>query len=268
MGFQESDGSLMFRTCMVPQGSSSKTIVIKKREHVFLFERWYGHVERTVDITVESGASCVFVTLNSAESAEIVQRGTVKEGARLHWINITCGGYVQHTLESCVSGKGGTSTIDWVCLGMETAEYHLSARSIFDAPSGRGDITIHGAALDAARVQCDGKIDITARAEGTETRLCEGVLILDPKASVRVIPCLDVRTNNVKASHAATVSRLTDDDLFYFGSRGIEREVARQMLIEGFLGEIINRIPDKEIRAKILKNLIKKPAKRGSRGFH
>ena len=74
----------MLRTCTVPQGSSSKAVVVKKGEHVCWFEVWHGHLERTVNITVESGASCVFVTLNSADFAEIVELGSVSEGAPLH----------------------------------------------------------------------------------------------------------------------------------------------------------------------------------------
>lgn len=257
----------MFRKCKVPYGLSSNDVVVERGRHLCLFEIWEGRIERTVNITVEPGGSCVFVALNNADSAQVVERGTVKEEARLHWINVTSGLKVQHTLESHVCGAHGTSVIDWVCLGAGTASQYIAARNIFDAPFGRGETTIFGAALDEAHIQCDGRVDISCSGDGTETRLCERVLILDPKASVRVLPCMDVRTNNVKASHTATVSRLTDDDLFYFGSRGIARDRARQMLVEGFLGEIINRIPDVNLRKRIVKGLFPKTGSRGPQSW-
>lgn len=248
----------MFKTCIVPSGKTSEVLIIEAGKCCGVFEVWSGEIQRTFDITIESGASCVIVTWNQADHAVIRQRGRIKGGGQLHWINVTCGLNVDHILESKVCGEKGRSTIDWVCLGSLAAEQRIVAQNIFDAPCGRGDVTMYGAALDCAHIQCDGKIKISCNGNGTETSLREGVLILDPKASVRIIPCLDVRTNNVKASHSATVSRLTDDDLFYFGSRGIERRAARQMLIEGFLGEIIKQIPDVNLRKRIEKGLFPK----------
>ncbi|MBI3336985.1 SufD family Fe-S cluster assembly protein [Candidatus Peregrinibacteria bacterium] len=248
---------------MVPLGAAPKELTVKRGRSDCFFEKWNGQGDRIIDIAVQPGASCVFVTFNQSGTSKIVQRGRVEKGGHLHWINVTCGKNVDHVLESRVCGEGGVSTIDWIFLGMETDTQHIRARNIFDACSGRGDITIHGAALDAAHIRCEGKIEISPFGDGTQTTLREGVLILDPEASVRVIPCLDVRTNNVKASHAATVSRLTDDDVFYFGSRGIARDAARQMLVEGFLGEIIQRVPDGNIRKKIQKELFPKTGSRG-----
>lgn len=245
----------MFKTQIVPPGKSSEVLIVEEGKRCNVFEVYSGSTERTSEITIEKGAFCTLITFNMAEQSVVRQRGVVKAKGTLQWINVTCGKDVDHISESRVCGEGGNSIIDWVCLGSGAAEQRIVAQNIFDAPCGRGDVTMYGAALDCARIQCDGKIEISRNGHGTETSLREGILILDPKASVRVIPCLDVRTNNVKASHAATVSRLTDDDLFYFGSRGIARESARQMLIEGFLGEIINRIPDTNIRKTIQKEM-------------
>ena len=79
--------------------------------------------------------------------------------------------------------------------------------------------------------------------------------MLDRTAKVDAIPGLEIKTNDVKASHSATVSRVTEEDLFYFGSRGIAEREARRMFVEGFLGELVAKIGDSASRKAILEAL-------------
>ena len=66
-------------------------------------------------------------------------------------------------------------------------------------------------------------IEIGPEGTGTDACLTQEVLMLDPTAKVDAIPALEIRTNDVKASHSASVSRVTEEDLFYFGSRGLDQ---------------------------------------------
>jgi Fe-S cluster assembly protein SufB/Fe-S cluster assembly protein SufD len=75
--------------------------------------------------------------------------------------------------------------------------------------------------------------------------------MLDPTAKVDAIPGLEIKTNDVKASHSATVSRVTSEDLFYFAARGIEETIARQMYIEGFLVEVVDKIEDSALQEEM-----------------
>jgi len=60
--------------------------------------------------------------------------------------------------------------------------------------------------------------------------------MLDPTAKVDAVPALEIKANDVKASHSASVRRVTPLDLFSFAARGIEGKMARTMYVEGFLG--------------------------------
>jgi Fe-S cluster assembly protein SufD len=80
--------------------------------------------------------------------------------------------------------------------------------------------------------------------------------MLDAIAKIDAVPGLEIRTNDVKASHSATVSRVTVEDLFYFQSRGIDPETARQMYVDGFLGSIVDRIESDEVKAVVRASLI------------
>ena len=64
-------------------------------------------------------------------------------------------------------------------------------------------------------------------------------LILSDKATSNSKPELEIYADDVICSHGATVGELDEDQIFYFLSRGIDRQKARHMLIEAFLSEII-----------------------------
>ena len=129
----------------------------------------------------------------------------------------------------------------------------LSVRNIFHAREGRGEITMKGIAENRAHVSANGLIEIGTGGGGTDTYLTEDVLMLDSSARVDAVPGLEIKTNDVKASHSATVAKVSEDDLFYFSSRGIGAASARRMFIEGFLGSLLERLEDVEQREVILK---------------
>ncbi len=177
-------------------------------------------------------------------SVRITQQGEIQEQGELHWQNITLGGKeVAHSLVSRTSGEGAKSTVDWISYARGKEKQHLSAANVFDAPDGRGEITMRSVAEEKANVTTKGMIEITERGKGTNTFLRETTLMLDPTAKVDAIPGLEIRTNDVKASHAATVTRVSPEDLFYFGSRGIDGKEARRMYIDGFLGDLMQHLP-------------------------
>lgn len=220
--------------------------------------------EETVDlkIYVEEGASLDLLCLQTAprdRHMNITQECEIQGDATLHLRNITLGGAeIDHRLVSRVEGRGSISTIDWIFYGKDQERQTLSARNIFNAENGRGEITVHGVAEGHARTAFEGYIEITEQGKGTDTYLTEKTLMLDPTAKVDAIPGLEIRTNDVKASHSASVSKVSEEDLFYFASRGIEENLARSMYVEGFLGALVETIPDSKLREKIMAEITEK----------
>jgi Fe-S cluster assembly scaffold protein SufB len=115
-----------------------------------------------------------------------------------------------------------------------------------------------GVAEHTAHVFCDGMIEIGLQGGGTDTYLTENVLMLDGTAKVDAIPGLEIKTNDVKASHSATVSKVTPEDLFYFATRGIDETEARQMYIQGFLGDLTAKITDTAVQDILLEQIEQK----------
>ena len=217
--------------------------------------------ETELDIVIEEDASLTLVCVQNTPCSHgtIHQRTSIGAGAAFHLINITLeGDDVHHDLIARIEGAGGKSTIDWIFYGRGSMKQSLSARNIFDAPCGRGEITVHGVAEDHAQVSFDGCIEITKNGGGTDSYLTEKTLMLDATAKVDAVPGLEIKTNDVKASHSASISKVSNEDLFYFASRGIGEQEARRMYIEGFLGALLERIPDHSLREQIMMEIAKK----------
>ncbi len=206
--------------------------------------------KHAVSVTLERGSRLTYVSLSTGSARTLAS--SVGEGARLHWHCTTLGGGGEtHSLVSRCEGVKAESTVDWIFSATGNEKQSVSVRNVFDAAEGGGEITLRGIAEGKAFVTCDGMIEITEKGRGTNTYLTEDVLMLDPTAHVDAVPGLEIRTNDVKASHSATVSRVTAENLFYLQSRGIDEKTARRMFTEGFLSALTERIPDTEIQRKV-----------------
>jgi Fe-S cluster assembly scaffold protein SufB len=159
---------------------------------------------------------------------------------------------VEHALISHVQGENSESGIDWMFYAKGSEKQLLNVRNIFDGREGRGEILMRGIAEDHAHSICKGMIEIGLTGGGTNTYLTQEVLMLDATSKVDAIPALEIKTNDVKVSHSATVARVTEEDLFYFGARGIDPHEARRMFVLGFLGDITERIPDEKMREEVI----------------
>ena len=191
----------------------------------------------------QGNLQCVHIQ-KGEEPAMLTQRSYLEEGAHMRWQNLTLGSRVEHDVQSVLDGAHAESTVEWVFYAKKNERQNLSVRNVFNGRSGGGEMTLRGVAEDMAQVMCDGLIEIGLGGGGTDTYLTEEVLMLDPSAKVDAIPGLEIKTNDVKASHSATVSRVTEEDLFLFAARGIDESLARRMYVEGFLGGLIDALPD------------------------
>jgi Fe-S cluster assembly protein SufD len=101
---------------------------------------------------------------------------------------------------------------------------------------------------DGAHAVFNGKVFVPKLAQLTDAGQLNRNLLLSSKARVDTKPQLEITADNVKCAHGATVSQLEDDEIFYLQSRGINTNDARNLLINAFAAEIINKIPIPSLR--------------------
>lgn len=130
-------------------------------------------------------------------------------------------------------GEELTVTGRFALRGNEQLTINLAV--IHAAQQTRATVSLKASLDDRSRAVIKGKIVVNPEAEQTESFLEERVLLLSSDATAEAVPDLEILNNEVKCSHAATVGRIDEEQIFYLNSRGIETNKAKQMIAEGFL---------------------------------
>ena len=139
------------------------------------------------------------------------------------------------TYEVFLTGEGAEATIKGVfeVSGTETAEVILIIRH--QAPNTLSKTLLKGVARDKGRVSFTGRIIVEEDCHNTNAFLTERILLLSDTATAEAIPELEILTDDIKCSHAASVSYIPESQLFYLMSRGIPRATAEELIVAGFL---------------------------------
>lgn len=117
--------------------------------------------------------------------------------------------------------------------GKELVELNL--KIVHKVPHTSAQTQIRGVAWDSSTLKLWGTIVIEKKAQQTNSFLKENVLLMSPTARAEAVPNLEIEANDVKCSHAATISNIPDEHLFYLMSRGITKADAERLIVEGFL---------------------------------
>lgn len=106
---------------------------------------------------------------------------------------------------------------------------------LFDRSFSKKEILVKAVVEDGGELQARGILKIAKRVRGVEVFLRYKVLLLGENSRATVDPELEIEANEVKAGHAASISRVDERDIFYLMSRGFKREEAIKLIVEAFL---------------------------------
>jgi Fe-S cluster assembly protein SufD len=135
-----------------------------------------------------------------------------------------------------VSLKGASKLSGSLCSHTNVLIEHVAANA-------RSNQLFKGVLEDSSFKTFEGKIYVHKEAQKTEAYQLNNNLLLGKDASVFTKPNLEIFADDVKATHGATVAKLSEEELFYFQTRGISKETAKRFLAFGFLDEIVKDIP-------------------------
>lgn len=105
-----------------------------------------------------------------------------------------------------------------------------------------------GVARDRARNVFQGKFHVERPAQKTDAKMTANALLLSDGAEANHKPELEIYADDVECAHGSTVGALDDEALFYLRQRGLDEAAARALLVEAFVGEVIEGIDDEKIR--------------------
>lgn len=111
---------------------------------------------------------------------------------------------------------------------------------------------------DQAKCVIKGLIKIAPNANQTNAFLSIKSVLLSDKCQIVTEPSLEIEANDVKASHSASSGPIDSEQIFYLQSRGLDEKLSQQMLVEGFVQEVIDKIEDDKIRQDISRKIYEK----------
>ena len=175
-----------------------------------------------------------------------------KKDSRYTLTEINLGGKLsRHNPEVYQDGEQTETNLNGLTVAKDkqTADTHSIIQ--LNHPYGTTDQLHKCLVKDRAHSVFNGKVFVPKPAQLTNASQLNRNLLLSPKARVDTKPELQITADNVKCSHGATVSQLEPDEIFYLRSRGLSEDDARQLLINAFITEIIERIPVESVRKSI-----------------
>src|ERR1043166_4880703 len=198
------------------------------------------------DLVVGRGAKLNYIcTQNWNEKALAVQINStsVERDASALSLNVHLGGaYTRFEGLSRLTGEGARSDMLAVCVASDAQEF--DARTLQDhmSPHTTSDLLYKNALNDRARTTFGGLIRVEPHAHFTDAYQKVRNLLLSDDAEANSMPGLEILADNVKCSHGATSGQINEDEIFYLLARGIPLPIAKQLLVSGFLNEVVDRL--------------------------
>jgi Fe-S cluster assembly protein SufD len=173
------------------------------------------------------------------------QRASVARDGALHWVGLGFGsGQGKLRMETDLQGRGADGRVTGAYVGHRNQHIDYDTTQEHAAPDTTSDLAFRGILRDKATAVWSGMIRVDPDAQRTDAFQESRNLLLSAGAHADAIPGLEIEANDVRCTHAATVSKIDPEQLFYLRSRGLDREEAERLLVGGFLGVMSGRLED------------------------
>jgi Fe-S cluster assembly protein SufD len=189
-----------------------------------------------------------------------MQRTHAQRDSKLDTLVVNMGATVSR-MDLAASLKGPGARSDMLGLYFAQGDQHFdhNTRQNHEVPHATSDLLYKGALDGHGRAIFRGLIKVFPKAQRTDAYQTNRNLILSRTAEATSLPNLEIEADDVRCSHAATVGQLDEDELFYIMSRGIARRDAERLVVFGFFGDVLDRLPlpgvVRELRAAIAKKI-------------
>jgi Fe-S cluster assembly protein SufD len=208
-----------------------------------------------VELRVGQAATLRYVsTQDISEKAWIfaTQRAQVERDARLDWTALGFGsGRGKVRMETNLAGPGSEARVTGGYAGGPGQHLDYDTTQEHAAPGTISDLAFRGVLAAGSTAVWRGMIRVDPGAQQTDAfQECRN-LLLSPEAHADAIPGLEIEADDVRCTHAAAIAQVDREQLFYLTSRGLDEADAKQLIIEGFLESLVERLAEGPVRDEI-----------------
>lgn len=200
-----------------------------------------------VEIVVLKGAKCRYSTIQNWSTNIInlvTQRAVCYENASMEWIDGNIGSQMNMKYPACIlKGRGAKGLCISIAVSGKNQNQDAGSRMIHEAPDTTSTIISKSIVKNGGIANYRGTVRHIKDATNCKSHVECDTLILDDISKSDTIPTNEVRNNSSFIEHEATISKISEEQLFYLMSRGISEKEATQMIIMGFIEPFAKELP-------------------------
>ncbi len=200
-----------------------------------------------VEIVVKKGARCRYTTIQNWSNNVynlVTKRAVAHEGATMEWIDGNIGSKVTMKYPAVwMTGEHAHGEVLSIAFAGEGQHQDAGAKMVHAAPNTTSTIVSKSVARGGGRTSYRGLVQVQEGAHGSKSTVRCDALLVDQISRSDTYPYVDVREDDVSLGHEATVSKVSDEQLFYLMSRGLTEEEAMATIVRGFIEPIARELP-------------------------
>ena len=200
-----------------------------------------------VEIVVKKGARVRYTTIQNWSSNVynlVTKRAKVEEEGTMEWVDGNLGSKVTMKYPS-VYLMGRKARGEVLSIAYAGAKQHQDAggKAIHYASETTSQIIYKSISRSGGRTSYRGLVEVFPGAKRCKSKVVCDALILDVMSRSDTYPTMKINEHQTEIEHEATVSKIGDEQLFYLESRGVTKEMAQSMIVNGFIEPIVKELP-------------------------
>jgi Fe-S cluster assembly protein SufB len=200
-----------------------------------------------VEIIVKKGGRVRYTTIQnwSKNVYNLVTKRTMAyEDATMEWVDCNLGSKLTMKYPSVyLMGKGAHAEILSIAFAGNDQHQDAGGKAIHAAPYTTSTITSKSISKGTGRASYRGLLKVNKGAYGSKSNVRCDALLLDETSRSDTYPSIEIDEDNVNIGHEATVSKVSDEQIFYLRSRGIPEAEATSLIVTGFIEPIVKELP-------------------------
>ncbi|MFL6080444.1 MAG: Fe-S cluster assembly protein SufB [Ornithinibacter sp.] len=200
-----------------------------------------------VEIIVKKNARVRYTTIQNWSNNVynlVTKRATCAEGATMEWIDGNIGSKVTMKYPAVfLLGEHARGETLSIAFAGEGQHQDAGSKMVHAAPNTSSSIVSKSVARGGGRTSYRGLVQIMEGAHGSKSSVVCDALLVDTISRSDTYPYVDIREDDVQMGHEATVSKVSEDQMFYLMSRGMSEEEAMAMIVRGFVEPIAKELP-------------------------
>ncbi len=252
--FLTNENSAIFSQNIISLGKNSSLIYIEESysqphlENQTLFSN-------ITEINVKEDSEMKIGTVQSFENNVVGffnKRAVLGQNSKINWSTGFFGGaFTLSKLDNVMKGNGSEAHDFELVFGNAKQKFDITSNLTHVGESTSGKVVAKGVFKDSSKSIFKGMINIEENARNSNSYLSGHSILLSKEARSDAIPGLEIKNNNVKATHSASVAQINQDQIFYLMARGLPEDEAKKLIILGFYDPLIRQIPVKHAKIRI-----------------